>query len=470
MTLSYGELDRRARSIAVSLERVASRGDRALLLFPAGLEFLAAFFGCLYAGVVAVPASPPRPGRGFSRLEGILEDSGAALVVAETRAGAGLVPASPHGRLASLPWVATEDVDVGLADGWSGLSLGRENLAYLQYTSGSTSTPRGVMVSHGNLLYNCACMREAYELSPETVSITWLPHFHDMGLVEGLIQPLHTGYPAVVMPPAQFVAKPLRWLQAITRFRATHSGAPNFAYDLCVRGVRPEERAGLDLSCWTGAYCGAEPVRRATLDRFAEYFAPCGFARQAFNPGYGLAEATLMVTSGGKSEAPVFREAKARTLVGCGRARRETQLAIVDPETRTRRPEGAEGEIWVSGPTLAHGYWNRPEETRDTFDARTADTNEGPFLRTGDLGILDRGELFITGRLKDLIVVHGANFYPQDVEWVVAEAHEALRPGFGAAFSIEVDDAERLVVAQEIERRYRRAAPSQLEEIAGAVR
>jgi acyl-CoA synthetase (AMP-forming)/AMP-acid ligase II len=309
-------------------------------------------------------------------------------------------------------------------------------------------------------------MRESLGLSRSTVSASWLPHFHDLGLIEGLINPLYTGYPAVLIPPAHFVGRPIRWLQAITRFRVTHTGGPNFAYDLCVRKVRPEQRADLDLSSWTVAYSGAEPVRRATMDRFSEYFAPCGFDAESFCPSYGLAEATLMVTTGRIAEPA----ATPRTTIACGRARRETTIAIVDPTTRRILPEGEEGEIWVSGPTVARGYWNRPQETRATFDAYTADTKEGPFLRTGDLGILASGQVCVTGRLKDLIIIRGRNIHPQDIEWRVGEAHEALRPGFGAAFSVAIEDEERLVVAHEIERRYRSAAASELASIANAVR
>jgi acyl-CoA synthetase (AMP-forming)/AMP-acid ligase II/acyl carrier protein len=321
------------------------------------------------------------------------------------------------------------------------------------------------MVSHGNLIYNCDSMRESLGLSSSTVSASWLPHFHDLGLIEGLINPTYTGYPAVLIPPAHFVGRPIRWLQAITKFRVTHTGGPNFAYDLCVRKVRPEQRADLDLSSWRVAYSGAEPVRRATMDRFSEYFASCGFDGRAFVPSYGLAEATLMVSTGRTSE-----RATLGTNVGCGRAQGDTKIAIVDPATRRVAPAGAEGEIWVGGPTVARGYWNRPRETRETFHAHTADTGEGPFLRTGDLGILSREQLFVTGRLKDLVIIRGRNIHPQDIEWRVGEAHDAIRPGFGAAFSVVIDDEERLVVAQEIERRYRSADGSELAGIARTIR
>jgi acyl-CoA synthetase (AMP-forming)/AMP-acid ligase II/acyl carrier protein len=465
-SLTYGDLDLRARAIAVSLRSVASPGDRALLVFHTGLDFIAAFFGCLYAGLVAVPIIPPRPNRGLARLERILEDSGAEVVLTSGRATSDAAAGwSFPGKWASLRRLETDGAEPRLAGRWQPPSVGSDDLAYLQYTSGSTSDPRGVMVSHANLLYNCNSMRESLGLSQRTVSATWLPHFHDLGLIEGLINPLYTGYQAVLIPPAQFVGRPIRWLQAITKFRITHTGGPNFAYDLCVRKVKPEQRVDLDLSSWAVAYSGAEPVRRATLDRFAEYFAPCGFDARSFVPSYGLAEATLMVSTGWTERAGT-----PRATVSCGRAQKDTRIEIVDPETCRILPEGAEGEIWVSGPTVTRGYWNRPTETRATFEAHTSDTGEGPFLRTGDLGFLEGGALTVTGRRKDLIIIRGRNYHPQDIEWRVGEAHDALRPGFGAAFSVAIDDEERLVVAHEIERRHRSADSPELESIARAVR
>jgi acyl-CoA synthetase (AMP-forming)/AMP-acid ligase II/acyl carrier protein len=481
--LTYGALDRRARSLAVAIREQAAPGDRALLLFPSGLEFLTTFCGCLYAGVIAVPMFPPRPNRGLARLESILEDSGARLALTASPSSS----FDSRSRWSGLRYLDTDEVDPSSSERWEALPTGSHDVAYLQYTSGSTSAPRGVKVSHDNLLYNCAYMREVFGLSPETVSVTWAPHFHDMGLIEGLLNPLYTGYPAVLLSPAEFIARPVRWLEAISRHRATHSGAPNFAYDLCVDRVSVEKLAALDLASWTCAYSGAEPVRAATLERFAAHFAPCGFRRESLSPGYGLAEATLMVSGSEKSqpvtlsEIDVFelergralraeRGARARTIVACGRPRFPTRVAIVDPRDLRTLPERAIGEIWVGGPTVAQGYWNQPELTALTFSAFTSDTNEGPFLRTGDLGFVADGELFLTGRLKDFVIVRGANVYLQDIDWAAGQAHPALRPAGSCALSVDDDGREALVLVLELERGYQRAEARELEEIVIAVR
>jgi len=482
--LTYADLDRRARAVAVTLQSAASPGDCALLLFPPGLDFLAAFLGCLYARVVAVPLFAPRRNREDPRLNAIIEDSGARLALTVARA----LPErpSPGSRYGDLDFLLTDTIDDAVADRWIEPPNDKEELAYLQYTSGSTSVPKGVMVTHSNLLSNCAFMQEALELSEQTVSVTWLPHFHDMGLIDGLLNPLQVGYPAVIMAPAEFTARPIRWLQLISRFRATHSGAPNAAYDLCVRQIRPEQRAELDLSSWTVAYSAAEPVRAETLDRFAEFFAPCGFRRRSFMPAYGLAEATLMVSGTPKSMSPTVKDldsahlerglifpanvSKSRRLVGCGLVSKGIGVSIVDPKTSRICSEDTVGEIWVSGPTVAGGYWKRPDESSETFKAFIADTNDGPFLRTGDLGFLADNQLFVTGRLKDLIIISGSNYYPQDIEALVENAHPALRPGHGVAFSIEVEGQESLVIGHEIDRQFRNAETAELENVAGAIR
>jgi acyl-CoA synthetase (AMP-forming)/AMP-acid ligase II/acyl carrier protein len=481
--LSYAELDRRVRNVAACLEKVASSGDCVLLLYPPGLDFLVAFLACLYSDLIGIPLFAPRPNREDPRLSAITEDSGAQFALTLSRAVPDRSGAEFGGR--SIEYVFTDRIEEGLGQDWREPSATSREVAYLQYTSGSTSAPKGVMVTHQNLLYNCSVMQECWQLSEQTVSVSWLPHFHDMGLIEGLLNPLYVGFPAVLMPPAQFVARPMKWLQLITRFRATHSGAPNFAYDLCVEKIRPEQRAELDLSSWTLAYSGAEPINVETLNRFAEFFAPCGFHRRALSPGYGLAEATLMVSAAPKSWGPTVKDVdvahmekglivpanggKSRQLVGCGRVGRTTHVAIVDPETFVVCPESTIGEIWVSGPTVANGYWGQPEKSRETFNAFTSN-GDGPYLRTGDLGFLSSRELFVTGRLKDLIIIRGANYYPQDIEATVEKAHPALRSGYGAAFSIEVDSVESLAVAYEIDRQYRGASAAEFEGIATAIR
>jgi len=475
--LTYKELDFKARAIAAQLQSLNSIGvtlgwkPKVLLLYPASLEYIAAFFGCLYAGVVAVPTYPPRPNRSLFRLQAIVEDAQAT--VALTTAS---VLSNVEHQLAQFPalkalhWVATDNIAREMAHKCQEPEVNSDTLAFFQYTSGSTGSPKGVMVSHGNLLHNLAGIDLKLEHTPNSVMVTWLPIFHDMGLVYGVLQPFYQGFPCYIMAPTSFVQRPIRWLEAISRYRATHSAAPNFAYELCVRKTTPEQRESLNLSSWCMASNGAEPVREETLERFAAAFKPAGFVPSSFCPGYGLAEGTLAVSAVQKTDMPVFckvqadaleqnrvieatdHQQKVKTLVGCGRPVLDTEIAIVHPESLLRCPSDEVGEIWVLGSSVTQGYWMRPAETASTFRAFLKDTGEGPFLRTGDLGFLKDGELFITGRRKDLIIIWGRNYYPQDIELTVEESHPALRAGCGAAFSVEVEGEEQLVVAQEVER------------------
>ena len=442
--LTRGGLDARARTVAAALQEAGAAGERALLLHPPGLGFITSFLGCLYAGTVAVPAYPPGRNRPQARLRSIAADARARVVLAPASiasGAAGLTEKVPE--LAGALWIATDALDPGLADAWQETALGPADPAFLQYTSGSTADPKGVVVTHGNLLHNEEAIRRAFGQSEASVVVGWLPLYHDMGLIGNVLQPLFSGSRAVLMAPLSFLQRPALWLEAISRYRATTSGGPNFAYDLCVRKVTEAEKAGLDLSGWTVAFNGAEPVRAETLERFAAAFAPCGFRREAFFPCYGLAEATLFVTGGAPGSGEV---------VGCGRAAPDQTVAVVDPESGALLGTGQVGEVWVAGPSVAAGYWGRPEETERTFGARLAGGG-GPFLRTGDLGFLADGELFVTGRLKDLIILRGRNHYPQDFEWTAEASHPALRPGCGAAFSVDRDGEERLVILQEVERR-----------------
>jgi acyl-CoA synthetase (AMP-forming)/AMP-acid ligase II len=475
--LTYGELDRQARVIGALLQSVGAAGERALLLYPPGLEYIAAFFGCLYAGVVAVPVYPPNPvrlERTLPRFRAIANDA-QPLVALTTSPILSVADAlfTQDADFQAIHWLTTDNIAGDLAEEWQDPDVESDSLAFLQYTSGSTAAPKGVMVAHSNLLHNSALIHQCLEVTPDSRGVIWLPPYHDMGLIGGLIQPLYGGFPVTLMSPLDFLQRPLRWLQAISRYKGTHSGGPNFAYDLCVRKITPDQRATLDLSSWELAFSGAEPVRHETLKRFATAFEPCGFRWEAFYPCYGLAEATLVVSGGLKVSLPILytvQEAAlehneavkapvghevARTLVGCGQTLGDQKIVIVDPESFTQCPPDRVGETWVSGPSIAQGYWNRPQETEHTFQAYLADTGEGPFLRTGDLGFLKDGELFITGRLKDLIIIDGRNHYPQDIELTVEKSHPALRPGCSAAFSIDIDNIERLVVVAEVRRSYR---------------
>ena len=462
-TLTYADLDRRARSTAAQLRRAGvGRGDRALLLYPPGAEFLAALFGCLYAGAVAVPTFPPDPARldrTLPRLLSTVADAGPAVALttaplrtlAEGLAGVG-------GELGRMPWIATDE-PAGDAE-WLPPDADGSALAVLQYTSGSTGTPKGVMLSHRNLLHNSRSIQHFFGTTADTRGMSWLPPYHDMGLIGGLLQPMFGGFPIWLMSPLDFLRRPLTWLEALSRHGVTVSGGPNFAYDLCVRKTTAGEREQLDLSAWRVAFNGAEPVRQATMRRFAAAFAPAGFRPEAFLPCYGLAEATLIVTGARASSAtpentpentPGNDDAPAPP-VSCGTGAPDQRIEIVDPETLRRCPPGRVGEIWVRGPSVAGGYWGRPDDSRDVFQARIAGAGGADHLRTGDLGFLRDGELVVTGRLKDLIIIRGRNLYPQDIEATAERAHTALRPGGGAAFALEQDGEERLAVVHEIVR------------------
>ncbi|RKI25934.1 fatty acyl-AMP ligase, partial [Corallococcus sp. AB004] len=472
---SASDLDVRARRIASALRERGAQGERVLLLYPPGLDYIAGFFGCLYAGAVAVPAYPPDPmrlERTLPRLRAIIQDARASVVLT-TSGILGLsdfvFEQAPDFR--ALHWMATDELPEGGERDWvAPEGLGAESLAFLQYTSGSTGTPKGVMLTHGNLLHNLSLIHGAFGARADSVGVIWLPPYHDMGLIGGILEPLYGGFPVTLMSPMAFLKRPMAWLEAVSRYGGSISGGPNFAFDLCVRKSTPEQRRALDLSRWEVAFCGAEPIRPETLERFVEAFGPSGFRREAFFPCYGLAEGTLIVSGGEKSAPPVSVtisgeglerhraeevgavEPGARTLVGCGQTLAEQRIAIVDPETLERRGPGEVGEIWVSGPSVAQGYWGREEATRETFQARIARENGGPYLRTGDLGFLrPEGELYVTGRRKDLIILRGRNHYPQDLEATVEGAHPALRPGGGAVFSVEVGGEERAVVVQEID-------------------
>jgi 8-amino-7-oxononanoate synthase len=468
--LTYEELDRQARAVAAWLQFLDLVGERALLLYPPGAEFIAAFFGCLYAGVAAVPVYPPRRNRSLARIQAIADDAEAKVAlttdVVLSRVEP-LIDETPH--LKQLTWLATCHVPEGIERGWQAPDIHGDTLAFLQYTSGSTGTPKGVMLNHANLVHNSALIAHAFEHTRTVSGVFWLPSYHDMGLIGGILQPMYVGRPNVLMSPMSFLQKPYRWLSAISRFRGTTAGGPNFAYDLCVEKITPEQCKTLDLSSWKVAFNGAEPVRAETLEAFAEAFEPCGFRREAFYPCYGLAEATLIVSGGYACEPAVIRtfDAEAltagevvdaepgaegvRALVGCGQNLPDQKIAIADPDTLTRCPPGHIGEIWVSGPSVAQGYWRQNEATEATFRAYLKDTGEGPFLRTGDLGFLQDGELFVTGRIKDLLIVHGVNHYPQDIEFTVQQSHPRLRRDCGAAFTVEVGGKQELVIVQEIE-------------------
>ncbi|MEV2255558.1 aminotransferase class I/II-fold pyridoxal phosphate-dependent enzyme [Streptomyces sp. NPDC050147] len=512
---TFAELDLQARRVAALLQREGAAGEPVLLLHPPGLDYIAAFLGCLYAGSFAVPAYPPdtrRFGQTMPRLAAIARDSRAthALTTGDLSRFAGdrrnelaalglgglrwLVTGGPDGACAPGAGGGGPDGRGAVhADDWREPELTGDSLAFLQYTSGSTSAPKGVMVGHGNLLHNLSAIhrRLAHDTASEMVS--WLPPYHDMGLIGGILSPLYGGFPAHLMSPMSFVRRPLLWLRALSETRASTSVAPDFGFEACVGRITDEERDRLDLSHWRLALNGAEPVRADTLDRFTERFAPCGFRRAALLPCYGLAEATLMVTGVRAHEAPVVGEfdtaalgaghatpatgSRVTRIVGCGPAVPGLDVAVVDPRTRRRiAGEGTIGEVWIAGGSVARGYWRRPEATEATFRALldgeddSAGSRSGtPYLRTGDLGFLRDGQLHVVGRTKDVVIVQGRNHYPHDIERTVERAEPAVRKGCGAAFAVEVDGAERLVVAYEIDSRRADDAPGLLARLRSAI-
>nr|WP_225587529.1 non-ribosomal peptide synthetase [Methylomonas fluvii] len=469
--LTYDELNSKARQLAAALQQKDMQGERALLLYPPGLDYIVAFFACLYAGAIAVPAYPPSNNRHMPRLQAILVDSKAKIILT-TRQVANNIRHFPGatGDLLDKHWVQTDVVEHSVdASSWQSPILQAKDLAFLQYTSGSTGDAKGVMISHGNLMANQQLIKRRFGHDERSTVVGWLPLYHDMGLIGNVMQPLYCGASAVLMSPMAFLEKPLRWLQAISDYRAHTSGGPNFAYDLCVQKISRDELMGIDLSSWQLAFNGAEPINPLTLQRFSDAFKACGFQRRAFYPCYGLAEATLLATGGAKQSLPriaAFDKAalehrivdsvdgnqlNARSLVGCGTIdiHDGQDLRIVDPDNATCCQNGRIGEIWLSGPSIAQGYWQNPEVSGKAF---VNDAHGQSWLRTGDLGFIDGGELFVSGRLKDLIIIRGRNYYPHDLEYAVEAATDALNPASTVAFSVDEGDGEQLIVLAELKR------------------
>jgi len=459
-----------------------------VLIYPPGIDYIAAFYGCLYAGAIAVPACPPDPlrlDRSLSHLVAVVRDAMPSIVLTTVAMAAALGSLSGNlPELSRLLLITTSDIPDVLSGAAEPDRVDTDSVALLQYTYGSTAGPKGVVLTHRHLMSNSELIFNFLGHSTESRGVSWLPPYHGMGLIGGIMQPLYGGFPETLMAPADFMRRPLRWLEAISRTRATTSGAPNFAYDLCVQKITAEERRQLDLSSWQVAFNGAEPIRAATMENFSRAFAPAGFRRAAFHPCYGLAEATLIVTGGvpwsGRSTKSFdvtalrsgtavtgARDATSRRLVSSGMAATGRQVVIVDPATGVECAAGRAGEIWIARRGLALSYWRRPAETRETFAARLADTGEGPFIRSGDLGfVLDR-QLFVTGRIEDLIVMRGSRHHPQDIEATVELSSQVLRRGCGAAFTMPAGGRERLVIAHEITRQ---AGQVNAADVAAAIR
>ncbi|NJN10936.1 MAG: amino acid adenylation domain-containing protein, partial [Richelia sp. RM1_1_1] len=427
----------------------------------------------------------PRNKRNTPRIKAISTDAQATIALTTTEILSTVQSLMTEKTdLKSLQWLTTDNLVPGIEDSWFEPSINKDTLAFLQYTSGSTGTPKGVMISHGNLLHNAQTTYQFMGHSAESKFVTWLPMYHDMGLIGGMLQPLYGGFPCIIMSPTSFLQRPYRWLQTISQYKGTTSGGPNFAYDLCVQKITSEQKVTLDLSSWSIAFNGAEPVRNETLERFAEAFAECGFRKEAFYPCYGMAETTLMVSGVNKATSPIVKTVQKSALessrivessvededvyhfVSCGRVIPEQKVVIANPETLKSCHRDEIGEIWVSGPSVGQGYWNRDGDTQETFGAYLSDTGEGSFLRTGDLGFLQDGELFVTGRAKDLIIIRGRNLYPQDIELTAERSHPSLRAGASAAFTVLVNNEDKLVLVQELEFR----AKPDTTEVANAIR
>lgn len=460
--ISYSLLFERVRRFARVLADALEPGARAVLLYQPGLDYIVGLYACLWAGVTPVPAYPVHNNQHGRRLLAVLADCSAAALLAPPpdwpAIQAALRGQAGPGAPAAAPLLLSEPTAGALLAEARPLAL-----ALLQYTSGSTGAPKGVMVSHANLLHNLEQIRTRFGHDAASVMVSWLPPYHDMGLVSGVLEPMYAGFPVYLMSPFDFLQRPLRWLRALSDYRATVSGAPNFAFDLCVERIDAAAAEGLDLSSLSVLYNGAEPVRPATLARFAQRFAHCGLRPQALYPCYGLAEATLMVSGGRRDRAPLLfdrdlqpcaAEQEAR-LAGVGTAIADHTLLIVDPERLTPVPPGVEGEIWVRGPGVAQGYWGAPGHSAAIFGARTR-TGDGPYLRTGDLGRMAGAELVVTGRCKDLIIIRGRNLHPHDLEDAVVAGTPDLAAGTAAAFQFERDGAPRIALVAEISRHARR--------------
>jgi len=471
--LTYAELDTRSRAVAAWLQgRGVARGDRVLMMVEEGHAYLAALFGCMYADALAVPVHPPdpkRPGRTLPRLRNIAADAGVGFVITHAPVAAAVQKA--FGELPSLAgaqWLHIEELGTDGADAWVDPQVAADDLAYLQYTSGSTALPKGVMISHRNLTHQMTDFDQGYNHTPDSVMVTWLPATHDLGLVYGRFMPIFLGFRCVYLSPMAFMQRPFRWLQALSVHRGTHSPAPNFGYELAVRRSTPEELATLDLSSVEVLLNGAEPIREESELAFIEALVPHGLARTAVTHAMGMSESTAKIVTEPIDRYPprfvhvdprAYEEHRvvqvpkgtpgARTVASCGHTVLDTVARIVDPDTHQVLPEGGVGELWVKGTTVAQGYFQNPQATEASFRARTSD-GDGPFLRTGDLAFEVDGEIYLSGRLKDVVIIRGQNHHPQDIEWTMATAHPALRPNCAAAFGVPSDDGEGLVLVTEI--------------------
>ena len=472
--ITYQELDHKAKIIASHLQSINLSNQRVIIIYPydRGLDFITAFFGCLYGRIVAVTCHPPLNRHGILEIQERLNDSQAQGLIAHPT----LIKQLKEKLITpdNFNWIVNNDISTVVND-WQKPTITPESLAFLQYTSGSTGKPKGVMITHQCILDNQKMLKLAFGNNNNSIGLGWLPLFHDMGLIGLVIQALYVGRPSIFMSPVAFIQKPVRWLQAISRYKATTSGAPNFAYDLLCRHVTPQQRENLDLSHWELAFCGGEPIQMQTVNQFCQLFSSCGFRREAFYPCYGMAEATLLITGGKRGTFPIFKYVNEMALennlvvtnshkkagflpiISVGKTWLDAQIKIVNPHTLQPCFSDELGEVWISGSGLGKGYWQDAKRTKETFQANIKNTQETSFLRTGDLGFLEGEELFITGRLNDVMVFWGLNYYPQLIEQTVAECNPALKQNCTAAVSVKQGGEPQLIIVSEIDRSYRKS-------------
>ncbi|WP_417446646.1 fatty acyl-AMP ligase [Kangiella sp.] len=470
--ITYIDFERRVKQLAAKLQEFDVAGERIVLMYPPGIDYTVAYFAVIFAGAIAVPVYEPRQSNHFNRIERILADCQPKILLTKEK----VIKATSDEILEKLSqfgasWLTTDSEDCFTGDEvWKPVSLSKDSVVFLQYTSGSTGNPKGVMVTNGNLLHNSEMIRQVTGQDQSSCMVTWLPPYHDMGLIGGLIQPMYTGYQCVILSPISVIQRPIKWLNAIRDYKGTISGGPNFIYEACVKRVREKQLIDCDLSSWQVAFNGAEPINADTVNAFSARFEQYGFRHSSHLPCYGMAETTLMVSSACHVSSPIIsyfdkehlqadlgkrsnQLDAAVSLVSSGKVVPDLEIKVVDPENAIENADGQVGEIWVKGDSIALGYWQKAPVTGEDFVGILDGDTEHRYLRTGDLGFIDNQEVFITGRIKDLIIIRGKNHYPQDIEATITDASEHIKPHSGAAFSVELDGAEKLVVMQEIDRR-----------------
>lgn len=471
VTISYEQLISESKRIAAYLQNDGFTGKQALIMYPFGLEYIKLFLGCLFAGVIPVPVYPPTLSRNLNRIRSIMRDASTDIIITTSHLYSKVLKNfSEETFVLEIEWICIDELVLPKEEQWTRPIINGDSVAFLQYTSGSTSNPKGVMVSHNNILYNLKMIKKAFNGNEETLVFGWLPLYHDMGLIGNVLQPLYLGATSILMSPMDFLQKPFRWLHAISKYKATVSGGPNFAYDLCVKKITDEQKSKLDLSSWKVAFNGAEPVKYETLKKFTEAFSSCGFKLENFYPCYGMAEATLFISGGEIYKEPIVKHfdsvslkgnrllesdqtKNSVALVSCGTTYLEQEIQVVNPKTCNICSENEIGEIWVKGRNVSKGYFGAGENT--DFSGIISNRASDQFLKTGDLGFFNDNQLYVTGRLKDVIILRGENYYPQDIELTTESAHEGVREGCSAAFSIIKENEEKLVIVAEIERGFR---------------